>query len=56
MQSGAFVCTAFGGAPPGLTARVCAHVTPQNVAQVVISCRLLWLNEEIFLGRELYLF
>lgn len=55
MQSGAFVCTAFGG-PLGLMARVCVHVTPQNVAQVVISCWLLWLNEEIFLGRELYLF
>lgn len=55
MQSGAFVCTAFG-APLGLTACVCVHVTPQNVAQVVISRWLLCLNKEIFLGRELYLF
>lgn len=55
MQSSPFVCTAFR-APPGLTACICVHVTPQNVAQVVISCWLLWLNEEIFLGRDLYLF
>lgn len=55
MQNGAFVCTPFG-APLGLTACVCVHVTPQNVVQVVIGRWLLWLNEEIFLGRDLYLF
>lgn len=36
MQSAAFVCTAFGG-PLGLTACICVHVTPQNVAQLLVA-------------------